>query len=156
MEEDFQQVALSRAEVLRSVLVLEKDGGEIGAAVAAAAVDLGISRSTAWRLLSLLRENDGRASALLPKRSGPKLGSLRLSRQVEDLIDQGRVCTDPDARAAIYARAYGIMQQDPPWLTLYNPIRTTGLAGAHPGFALPADAVLDAARLPAFAQVPHG
>lgn len=60
------------------MLVLEKDGGEIGTAVAAAAVDLGISRSTAWRLLSLLRENDGRVSALLPKRSGPKLGSLRL------------------------------------------------------------------------------
>jgi putative transposase len=88
LEEDVQQVALSRAEVLRSVLVLEKDGGEIGAAVAAAAVDLGISRSTAWRLLSLLRENDGRVSALLPKRSGPKLGSLRLSRQVEDLVDR--------------------------------------------------------------------
>ena len=67
------------------MLVFEKDGGEIGAAVA---VDLGISPTTAWRLLSFLRENDGRVSALLPKRSGPKLGSLRLSRQVEDLVDQ--------------------------------------------------------------------
>ena len=76
--------------------------------------------------------------------------------QVEALIDEGRVCADPADRAAIYTRAYAVMQHDPPWLTLYNPIRVTGLAGSHPGFALPTDAVLDAARLPAFAQVPHG
>ncbi|MDO9527166.1 MAG: ABC transporter substrate-binding protein, partial [Gemmobacter sp.] len=68
--------------------------------------------------------------------------------QVEALIDQGRVCTDETARAAIYAQAYAVMQDDPAWLTLYNPIRVTGIAGQHPGFALGSDAVLDATRLP--------
>ncbi len=75
---------------------------------------------------------------------------------VEAFIDQARSCTDTATRADIYARAYKLLQQDPPWLTLYNPVRVTGLAGSHPGFALPADAVLDAARLPAFAGVQNG
>lgn len=73
--------------------------------------------------------------------------------EVEALIDQGRRCTDSPARAAIYAKAYGVMQSDPAWLTLYNPIRVTGIAGHHPGFALGSDAVLDVTRLP---QVAHG
>ena len=76
--------------------------------------------------------------------------------EVEALIDQARRCTDTATRAVIYVRTYKLLQQDPPWLTLYNPIRVTGLAGSHPGFALPDDAVLDAARLPAFAGVPNG
>ena len=73
--------------------------------------------------------------------------------QVEALIDQGRRCIDNTARATIYAKAYTIMQKDPGWLTLYNPIRVTGLAGHHPDFTLGADAVLDATQLP---QVTHG
>jgi peptide/nickel transport system substrate-binding protein len=73
--------------------------------------------------------------------------------KVEDLIDAGRCCADANARAAIYARAYEVMQDDPAWLTLYNPIRVTGIAGHHPGFALPSDAVLDVRSLP---QVTHG
>jgi peptide/nickel transport system substrate-binding protein len=73
--------------------------------------------------------------------------------QVEALIDQGRRCTGNIARAAIYARAYAVMQTDPAWLTLYNPVRVTGIAGVHPDFVLGSDAVLDATRLP---QVAHG
>jgi peptide/nickel transport system substrate-binding protein len=73
--------------------------------------------------------------------------------EVEALIDAGRCCADADARAAIYARAYEVMQDDPAWLTLYNPIRVTGIAGHHPDFALPSDAVLDVRLLP---QVTHG
>lgn len=69
--------------------------------------------------------------------------------QVEALIDQGAVTPDPAARAALYARAYQLLQQDPPWLTLYNPLKMMGLRGAHPGFALPADAVIRLAQLPA-------
>ncbi|MDX5357482.1 MAG: ABC transporter substrate-binding protein [Rhodobacterales bacterium] len=69
--------------------------------------------------------------------------------KVEALIDQGRATTDDAARAAIYARAYALMQADPPWLTLYNPIKITGLRGRHPGFALPVDAVIRVADLPA-------
>lgn len=73
--------------------------------------------------------------------------------EVEDLIDRGRRTTDEAARDAIYAQAYGVLQHDPAWLTLYNPVRVTGLRGDHPGFTLPKDAVLDITRLP---QVLHG
>ena len=73
--------------------------------------------------------------------------------EIEALIDQGRRCTDTAARAAIYAQAYAVMQIDPAWLTLYNPIRVTGLAGHHPDFALGSDAVLNVIDLP---QVTHG
>jgi peptide/nickel transport system substrate-binding protein len=69
--------------------------------------------------------------------------------QVEALIDQGRATPDDAVRASIYARAYALMQADPPWLTLYNPVRVTGLRGRHPGFALPVDAVVRVADLPA-------
>lgn len=68
---------------------------------------------------------------------------------VEALIDQGRSTTDDDARAALYARAYALMQVDPPWLTLYNPLKVTGLSGQHPGFALAVDAVVRVGDLPA-------
>jgi peptide/nickel transport system substrate-binding protein len=68
--------------------------------------------------------------------------------QVEALIDQGRVTTDRSARAGIWQRAYALLQDDPAWLTLYNPIRVIGLAGDHPDFAMPADGVIDVARLP--------
>ncbi|GAB1477825.1 ABC transporter substrate-binding protein [Paracoccaceae bacterium] len=73
--------------------------------------------------------------------------------EVETLIDKGRCCADAEARAEIYARAFEIMQNDPAWLTLYNPVRVTGIAGHHPDFALPTDAVLDVRSLP---QVTHG
>ncbi|WP_054007809.1 ABC transporter substrate-binding protein [Cypionkella psychrotolerans] len=73
--------------------------------------------------------------------------------QLEALIDQGRACVDPAVRAAIYAQAYAVMQVDPAWLTLYNPVRVTGLAGQHPNFVLGTDAVLDVTQLP---QVTHG
>ncbi len=76
--------------------------------------------------------------------------------QVEALIDAARVCVDVPARAALFAKAYAVMQRDPPWLTLYNPLRITGLAGHHPEFALPGDAVLDLARLPGLSSVQHG
>jgi len=68
--------------------------------------------------------------------------------EVEALIDRGRITTDSDARAALYAEAYRILQHDPAWLCLYNPWKATGLAGRHPDFALPVDTVLDVARLP--------
>ena len=67
---------------------------------------------------------------------------------VEALIDKGRVTADRPERAAIYAQAYAELQRDPPWLTLYNPIRVIGLAGSHPAFAMPADGIIDVARLP--------
>lgn len=70
--------------------------------------------------------------------------------QIEALIDKGRVTADRSARAAIWREAYALLQDDPAWLTLYNPIRVIGLSGVHPDFAMPADGVIDVARLPAF------
>ncbi len=69
--------------------------------------------------------------------------------QVEALIDAGRRTPDAAARAALYRQAYRLLQQDPPWLTLYNPMRAILLAGDHPGFAMPADGVPDMRALPA-------
>jgi len=43
-----------------------------------------------------------------------------------------------------------VLQEDPAWLTLYNPVRVIGLAGEHPDFEMPADGVIEVARLPAF------
>ena len=70
------------------------------------------------------------------------------NRSVEALIDQGRMTTDRAARAAIWQKAYKLLQDDPAWLTLYNPLRVIGLTGAHPAFEMPADGVIDVARLP--------
>lgn len=73
--------------------------------------------------------------------------------EVETLIDTGRATTDRDARAKIWQEAYRLLQDDPAWLTLYNPLRVIGLAGVHPDFAMPADGVIDVARLPAMGAV---
>lgn len=70
------------------------------------------------------------------------------NRTVEALIDQGRTTTDRAARAVLWQEAYKLLQDDPAWLTLYNPLRVIGLAGAHPAFEMPADGVIDVARLP--------
>lgn len=68
--------------------------------------------------------------------------------QTEALLDRGRGEADSAARAAIYAQAYGVLQDDPPWLTLYNPLLTLGLSGTQPGFAMPVDGVIDVTALP--------
>lgn len=68
--------------------------------------------------------------------------------QVEALIDRGRVTTDRAARAGLWREAYALLQDDPVWLTLYNPVRVIGLAGDHPDFEMPADGVIDVTRLP--------
>jgi peptide/nickel transport system substrate-binding protein len=68
---------------------------------------------------------------------------------VEALLDRARVETDRAARAAIFAQAYAVLQDDPPWLTLYNPLRTLGIAGCHRSFAMPVDGVIDVNVLPA-------
>lgn len=67
---------------------------------------------------------------------------------VEAAIDVARRTPDLPRRSALYARAFRALQEDPPWLCLYNPVRITGLAGRHPGFALPVDGALDAALAP--------
>jgi peptide/nickel transport system substrate-binding protein len=72
-----------------------------------------------------------------------------VSSSVEAAIDAGRAEPDDTRRAAHYTRAFRLMQEDPPWLSLYNPTRITGLAGLHRAFRLPRDAVIDYAALPA-------
>ena len=71
------------------------------------------------------------------------------NREVEAAIDAARAETDDAARAALYRAACEVMQADPPWLTLYNPMRAAALAGAHEGVAMPVTGVLDVAALPA-------
>jgi ABC-type transport system substrate-binding protein len=73
--------------------------------------------------------------------------------KVEALIDEGREKTDRCARADIWREAYALLQEDPAWLTLYNPLRVIGLAGNHPAFEMPADGVIDVARLPDLSEV---
>ncbi len=73
---------------------------------------------------------------------------------IEALIDRGRETPDRSARGALWQDAYALLQEDPAWLTLYNPIRVIGLRGAHPDFEMPVDGVIDAARLPSLEAMP--
>lgn len=68
--------------------------------------------------------------------------------RIEELIDKGRVTADRTARAEYWRAAYAELQQDPAWLTLYNPLKVIGIAGDHPGFEMPADGVIDVRSLP--------
>lgn len=68
--------------------------------------------------------------------------------RVEALIDRGRITSDRAVRADIWRDAYALLQDDPAWLTLYNPLKVIGLAGDHPDFEMPADGVIDVPRLP--------
>ena len=71
------------------------------------------------------------------------------NREVEALIDRARATVDPTARAELHRRCYRLLQQDPPWLYLYLHRRTIGFRGAHPGWTMRPDGVLDVRRLPA-------
>jgi len=68
--------------------------------------------------------------------------------EVEALLDRARATVEDGPREELYRRCYGRLRDDPPWLYLYNHVRTLGLAGAHPGWAMRADGVLDARTLP--------
>ena len=81
-------LATERANVLRPILELERAGREVGPLLLAAAEELGVSRSSAWDFYRRLKHNDGRSSALLPKRRGPKHGSRRLGQEVEGIIEK--------------------------------------------------------------------
>ena len=70
---------------------------------------------------------------------------------VEKLLDAGRRTSDGPARETIYRQAYRHLQDDPPWLYLYNPLRVVGVAGSHPDWRTRPDGVLDVTALPAFA-----
>lgn len=67
---------------------------------------------------------------------------------IEGRMDTARRCVDTRARADIHADILLSLQQDPPWITLYTPMQAVALSGAHTGFAMPTDAVLDVTQLP--------
>jgi peptide/nickel transport system substrate-binding protein len=71
------------------------------------------------------------------------------NREVEALIDRARRTIDPAARTALHRQCFRLLQQDPPWLYLYLHHRTIALRGAHPGWTMRPDGVLDVRRLPA-------
>ncbi|MFG6546891.1 ABC transporter substrate-binding protein [Sulfitobacter sp. 1A10445] len=75
--------------------------------------------------------------------------------KIEALIDRGRVMPDRAARSQVWQEAYGLLQEDPAWLTLYNPLRVIGIAGEHPDFTMPADGVIDVTALPHLPEVAH-
>lgn len=67
---------------------------------------------------------------------------------IEALIDKGRVTADRTERQMIWSEVYMMLQDDPAWLTLYNPLKVIGIAGDHPSFEMPADGVIDVRALP--------
>lgn len=81
-------VSVRRGKVLRPILEIERSGRSISDALSDAAWELDLSKSHVWRLYSKLKENDGKASALMRSRAGPVEGSRRLPKDVEVLIEQ--------------------------------------------------------------------
>ncbi len=67
---------------------------------------------------------------------------------IEEVLDEGQRIADPDERAAVWQKAYQLLQQDPAWLTLYNPIKVIGVAGDHPDFKMAFDGVINVTELP--------
>jgi len=60
--------------------------------------------------------------------------------EVEALLDPARTTTDTTARAALYRHCYRLLQNNPPWLTLYTHRKT---AAARIPLAFRDDGVLD-------------
>jgi peptide/nickel transport system substrate-binding protein len=66
---------------------------------------------------------------------------------VESLLDRARRTVDREARFSLYREIYRLLQQDPPWLYIYNHHRRLGFAGPPPSGAVREDGVLDVRRL---------
>jgi peptide/nickel transport system substrate-binding protein len=64
-------------------------------------------------------------------------------------MDRARRTVDDGQRLAIHRQIYRLLQDDPPWIYVYNHRRMIGLAGCHPAFAMRRDGVLDVRGLPA-------
>jgi peptide/nickel transport system substrate-binding protein len=70
---------------------------------------------------------------------------------LEAILDRVRVTTDDVARGDLLRGCYRLLQQDPPWLYLYNHRRVIGVKGHHPDWRMRQDGVLDVRQLPAMA-----
>jgi peptide/nickel transport system substrate-binding protein len=68
--------------------------------------------------------------------------------EIERLLDIARRTVDHARRMAVYRQIYRLLQQDPPWLYVYNHRLRLGLTNRHPGYGVPADGVLNVRRLP--------
>ncbi|MFK7945028.1 MAG: Mu transposase C-terminal domain-containing protein [Paracoccaceae bacterium] len=87
-QEASRTLAIDRARVVRAIVLRRLRGSELVAALEKVAQALGISVRTARRYHDALVREDGRSSALEPKRRGPKKGSRRLDFEREALIEQ--------------------------------------------------------------------
>jgi len=70
--------------------------------------------------------------------------------EVETLLDGAKICVDRNERGGLYGRILRLLQEDPPWLTLYTPLQAVALAGVQPDFQIAPNAVLDVTTLPDF------
>lgn len=75
---------------------------------------------------------------------------------VEALIDKARVTGDVAAREAVFHDCYRLLQDDPPWLFVYNHLRRVALRGTHPDWRMRRDGVLDVRSLPRFGETADG
>lgn len=69
---------------------------------------------------------------------------------VETLLDRARRDVQADRREATFREIYRFLQDDPPWLTLYNPMQIIGMSGSIGRFDARLDGVLDVRVLPGF------
>lgn len=120
---------------MRPILELDQAEKDIGPPLLAAAKEMGVSRSSAWDLYRRLKLNDGRASALAPKRRGPKRGSRRLGPEVEGIIKRA-------------LRRHYLVPEPPSFLRIVGEIRAECAAR---GFRLPTRRTIKA-RLDAMDQ----
>lgn len=77
------QLAVQREATIRRLAELETIKKED---IKPAMAELGLGRSRIFELVASYRKNGGGTSAIANKKSGPKEGSSRLSKEVEDLI----------------------------------------------------------------------
>ncbi|MFN3671465.1 MAG: ABC transporter substrate-binding protein [Bosea sp. (in: a-proteobacteria)] len=63
--------------------------------------------------------------------------------EIEALLDRARITVDRAQRFEIYRQIYRRLQQDPPWLYVYNHHRRVGFAGSAPAGAVREDGILD-------------
>ncbi len=83
-----RELTIERASILRPILQLDLAGNDVGSLLLVAAEEMGVSRSSVWEFYHRLKQNDGRSSALPPKRRGAKRRSRRLGREVEAIIER--------------------------------------------------------------------
>jgi peptide/nickel transport system substrate-binding protein len=67
---------------------------------------------------------------------------------VERLLDSGRRTIDSAQRMVMYRQICRLLQQDPPWLYVYNHRLRLGLANQHSEYGVPVDGVLNVRQLP--------